>query len=257
MDIDDDKNILISIKDVSKSFCNHKDNLLVLENLTLNIHSNEFISILGPSGCGKSTLIDLILGHKKIDAGSISIKSPNNGKPQNIAVVWQEDFLVPWKTVYQNLEYPLIIKRVDLPERKERITFWLKTIGLSNFSDYYPNKLSQGMKKRVAIASIMVTQPDIVFFDEPFTGLDTDTKRNIQSVLFNIWKEMKLSMVLITHDVQEAVSMSGRIIVLSKSPSNVLFEEKLNPNENFYAQFQNDDFYQSVKVLTRKLVDVW
>ena len=253
----DDKNIVISIKEVSKSFCNNKDNLSVLDNLTLNIHSNEFISILGPSGCGKSTLIDLILGHKKIDAGSISINPLNNGKSKNIAVVWQEDFLVPWKTVYQNLEYPLIIKRVNLPERKERIAFWLKIIGLSDFSSYYPNKLSQGMKKRVAIASIMVTKPDIIFFDEPFTGLDTDTKRNIQSVLFDIWKELKLSMVLITHDVQEAVSMSSRIIVLSRSPSKILFEEKLSSNGNFHDQFQKDDFYQSVKVLTRKLVDVW
>jgi NitT/TauT family transport system ATP-binding protein len=249
--------LLISIENISKSFKNCNDNLLVIDNLTLKIHSNEFISILGPSGCGKSTLIDLILGHKKINLGSISIKSLYKSMPQNIAVVWQEDFLIPWKTVYQNLEYPLKIKHIDLPERKERITFWLKTIGLSNFSEYYPNKLSQGMKKRVAIASIMVTQPDIVFFDEPFTGLDTDTKRNIQSALFNIWKDFKLSMILITHDIQEAVSMSNRIIVLSKSPSSVLFEEKLSPNEDFYSQFQNDDFYQLVKVLTRKLEDVW
>jgi len=251
----DGKNILISIKDISKSFNSHADKLHVLDGLTLDIHSNEFITILGPSGCGKSTLIDLILGHKEVDAGRISIKSPNNDKPQNIAVVWQEDFLVPWKTVYQNLEYPLKIKRIDRTERKERIAFWLNTIGLSNFANYYPSKLSQGMKKRVAIASIMVTQPDIVFFDEPFTGLDTDTKRSIQSEIFNIWNEMKLAMVLITHDIQEAVSMSNRIIALSKSPSKVLFEEKLTPNEDFYSQFQNDEFYQTVKELTRKLVN--
>ena len=253
-----DKRILIAIKDISKSFQNHTENLLVIDNLVLNIYSNEFISILGPSGCGKSTLVDLILRHKEIDKGSITIASPDNDKSNyNIAVVWQEDFLIPWKTVYQNLEYSLIIKKIDSSERKKRILFWLKTIGLSDFSNYYPNKLSQGMKKRVAIASIMVTQPDIVFFDEPFTGLDTDTKRNIQSVLYNIQKDMKLTMVLITHDIQEAVSMSNRIVVLSQSPSNVMFEEKINFNGDFYSQFQNDDFYQSVKILTQKLVEVW
>ena len=246
------------VNGISKSFQNGKENLLVIDNFTFNIYSNEFIAILGPSGCGKSTLIDLILGHAKIDKGSIVIKSPNNDKfNQNIAVVWQEDFLVPWKTVHQNLEYPLTIKKIGYTEREKRIAFWLETIGLSGFSNYYPNKLSQGMKKRVAIASIMVTQPDIVFFDEPFTGLDTDTKRNIQSVLYGIQRNMKLTMVLITHDVQEAVSMSNRIIVFSKSPSRVLFEEKINSDGDFYSQFQNDDFYQSVKTLTKKLVEVW
>jgi len=250
--------ILIVVKDISKSFQNCKESLLVIDGLTLNVCSNEFISILGPSGCGKSTLIDLILGHKEIDRGSISVRSPSNDlSSYSIAVVWQEDFLVPWKTVYQNLEYPLVIKKVNFSERKKRISFWLKTIGLDGFSNYYPNKLSQGMKKRVAIASAMVTQPDIVFFDEPFTGLDTDTKRNIQSVLYNIQRDMKQAMVLITHDVQEAVSMSSRVIVFSKSPSHVLFEESFCPEKDFYSQFQNDDFYQSVKMLTTKIVEVW
>jgi ABC-type nitrate/sulfonate/bicarbonate transport system ATPase subunit len=252
------KESLISMKDISKSFVNHKDTLLVIDSLTLDIYQNDFISIVGPSGCGKSTLVDLILGHKKVNKGCITIKHSNNSKfNHNVAVVWQEDFLVPWKTVYQNLEYPLAIKKIDITERKERISFWLKTIGLSDFSNYYPSKLSQGMKKRLAIASIMVTQPDIIFLDEPFTGLDTDTKRNIQSVLHSIHKDMNLTMVLITHDIQEAVSMSNRIIVLSQSPSRVLFEENINYKDDFYSQFQSDDFYQTVKTLTQKLVDVW
>jgi NitT/TauT family transport system ATP-binding protein len=192
----------------------------VLGGIDLDIHYGEFLSILGPSGCGKSTLINILSKQDTLDAGTIKYEGAIwQDRPDHIAVVWQEEYLMPWKTAKGNVEFPLIIRGESRVAREEAAMNCLRSVGLAGFENYYPSQLSQGMRKRVALAAALVTRPSILLMDEPFASLDVYTKRQIEKELVGLWEKIDSTIVMVTHDVQEAVVLSDRVVVLTERPA--------------------------------------
>jgi len=192
----------IIVKNVSTSF----GMLKVLDNISFTVKENEFISIVDPSGCGKTTLLHLIQGFTKPTSGIIK----TYGKK---GFVFQDHNLFPWKTIKENIE---------IRNNSKNINHILKNIGLKPFSDYYPNQVSEGMKQRAGIGRCLVYNSDIILMDEPFGSLDYLTKLKVQEFLLKLWKKNRLTIVFVTHDIDEAIRLSDRMIVLSKLPAKIL-----------------------------------
>lgn len=246
---------LISIKGASKSFANAEDSrLLVLDGFDLAINAGEFLAILGPSGCGKSTLLNILAGQDSLDAGTISYEGKYEKTPNGrnrTAVVWQEESLMPWKTACGNVEFSLIATDTDCNDRKETATKWLHAVGLKGFEDYYPSQLSQGMRKRVALAAALSTRPNVLLMDEPFGSLDVYSKQQIENEVVRLWEQIDTTIVLVTHDVQEAVALSDRMVVLTQRPARVKLvrENPLPRPRDLDALYGNVQFHDLVREL--------
>ena len=193
--------------------------VLALENVSLDVQAREFVALLGPSGCGKSTLLYLIGGFLPIEKGAIDV----NGEPVKApgpdrGIVFQHFALFPWKTVRDNILYGL--ERQDMPkaERVERAQHFIDLVGLSGFEDSFPSQLSGGMKQRTALARTLAFDPSILLMDEPFGALDAQTRSLMQSQLLSIWQQTRKTVLFVTHDVQEAVLLAERIVVMSARP---------------------------------------
>ena len=214
---------IVDIVGLRKSFGSSEGKALqVLDQFDLRVFSGEFLVILGPSGCGKSTLLNLICHQDQPDAGTIRFaEGINLNGRRDVTVVWQEDALMPWKTAAANVEFPLLAKGVAEKERAAIVAHWLKLTGLEGFEGYYPSQLSQGMQKRVAIAAALAAQPRLVLMDEPFAALDVNLKLQIQNELVSLWEKLKFTVVMVTHDVQEAAALADRIVLLTNRPARV------------------------------------
>lgn len=214
--------VIISCKDVYKSF----DGLEVINNVSMDIKAGEFIVLLGPSGCGKSTFLSLIAGFTKPTSGSVTVLGEAVVKPnRNYGFVFQDYALFPWKTVLGNVESGLRIK--NRKERKEKAEFFIEKVGLKDFTHEFPHKLSGGMKQRVGIARALAYDPPILLMDEPFGALDAQTRKLMQQELRHILEDFNKTIVFITHSVVEAVYLADRVFVMSKRPSTILYEEKI------------------------------
>lgn len=212
---------MIEFENVSKNF----DNLEVIKNINLKIKENEFFVILGPSGCGKSTLLNLIAGFEKPSKGKVLIDGKIVEKPnKDIGFVFQDYVLFPWKTVLGNVEMSISASK---KERRNIAIHYIEKVGLKDFANEYPHKLSGGMKQRVAIARALAYNPKILLMDEPFGALDAQTRKLMQQELLNILKDFKKTVVFVTHSVIEAVYLADRVIVMSKRPSKIIFESKI------------------------------
>jgi NitT/TauT family transport system ATP-binding protein len=166
--------------------------LNVLDGIDLDVSAGEFLAILGPSGCGKSTLLNVLARVEVLDSGRVEYNlDAENGAKGRIAVAWQEESLMPWKTVHKNIEFPLIATNIAKTERKDRVEKWIEAVGLNGFSDYYPSQLSQGMRKRVSLAAALVSEPDLLLMDEPFSALDPYTKRQIEKEVVRLWESLE------------------------------------------------------------------
>nr|VFK21140.1 MAG: NitT/TauT family transport system ATP-binding protein [Candidatus Kentron sp. LFY] len=205
--------------------------LTVFQGLDLDLHAGEFVSILGPSGCGKSTLINILAGQDTLDGGTIHRDEsiPPNDKIYNkvdsrLAVVWQQDSLMPWKSARKNIEFPLAISGTPPRKRKAIARLQLRAVGLDGFENYYPSQLSQGMRQRVSLAAALAVKPNLLLMDEPFGALDIYSKLQIEKEVVSLWEEMDASILMVTHDVQEAVALSDRIIMLTGRPARVALE---------------------------------
>lgn len=215
--------VAIAIRDAKKGFTqSNRDRLVVLDGIDLDVTKGEFLAILGPSGCGKSTLLNILARADVLDSGCVEygVNHENSAK-EKIAVAWQEESLMPWKTVYKNIEFSLIATNSPKAERKERVEKWIAAVGLNGFADYYPSQLSQGMRKRVSLAAALVSEPDLLLMDEPFSSLDPHTKRQIEKEVVLLWESLDTTIILVTHDVQEAVALADRIVVLTARPATV------------------------------------
>jgi NitT/TauT family transport system ATP-binding protein len=196
--------------------------VLALDAVSLTIRPREFVALLGPSGCGKSTLLYLIGGFLPIEQGAISVDGkPVTGPGRDRGITFQNFALFPWKTVRANVLYGL--EKLGLPraERVRRALALIETVGLAGFEDSYPAQLSGGMKQRCAIARMLAHEPDILLMDEPFGALDAQTRGLMQEELLGLWQRTPKTVIFVTHDVQEAVYLAERVVVLSARPGQV------------------------------------
>ena len=212
----------IKIENIEKKYLSVKGETMALQGINLSIKKNQFISIVGPSGCGKTTLLSIISGLIPPDNGRVLINDKEiKGICEKIGYMLQEDYLFEWRTVYQNVKLALEIKGMVDDSTEYKIMNLLKSYGIADFSDYYPNDLSGGMRQRVALARTLATDPEILLLDEPFSALDYQTKLTLEQEMANILNETPKTVVLVTHDIAEAISMSDRVIILSKRPGRI------------------------------------
>jgi len=194
-----------------------------LADVSIEVRKREFISVIGPSGCGKSTLIRILAGLDYPTGGAIYLDgNPVAGPGADRGMVFQNYTLFPWLTVEKNVMFGLKMKGVSKKAAREQALHWLEVVGLSRFADAYPNELSGGMKQRVAIARALANEPRILLMDEPFGALDAQTRCEMQAHLLRIWESVDVTVLFITHDLDEAVYLSDRIVVLGAHPGRVL-----------------------------------
>ena len=194
-----------------------------LADVSIEVLKREFISVIGPSGCGKSTLIRILAGLDYPTGGAIYLDgNPVAGPGADRGMVFQNYTLFPWLTVEKNVMFGLKMKGVSKKAAREQALHWLEVVGLSRFADAYPNELSGGMKQRVAIARALANEPRILLMDEPFGALDAQTRCEMQAHLLRIWESVDVTVLFITHDLDEAVYLSDRIVVLGAHPGRVL-----------------------------------
>lgn len=194
----------------------------VLDNVSLTIEKGEFIAIVGSSGCGKSTLLRLLVGLDREFDGQILVQgTPITGVGLDRGIVFQEHRLFPWLTVKENVALGLASSHLSREEQYARITHHLDLVGLLHFADAYPHQLSGGMAQRVAIARGLVAKPKILLLDEPFGALDALTRRTMQDELLQIWQEEQITTILVTHDVEEALFLADRVVVMEPRPGRI------------------------------------
>jgi NitT/TauT family transport system ATP-binding protein len=196
-----------------------------LEGIDLNVSPGELVSILGPSGCGKSTIIGAIAGFTPITSGVLRVDGEEVKAPgPDRGVVFQHHTLFPWKTVAHNVEFGLKMRGVDRGARNQAAHDMLRHVGLADFAAHYPHQLSGGMQQRVNLARVLVNQPRVILMDEPFCSLDAQTRLQMQTMLLDLWRELHMTVVFVTHDVDEAVFLSDRIFVLTTRPGRIKAE---------------------------------
>jgi NitT/TauT family transport system ATP-binding protein len=190
-----------------------------LSNFDIDVEEGEFLSIVGPSGCGKSTFLNILLGLIKPDSGELSLHGKKiTGPGSDRAMVFQEFGLLPWRTVQNNIELGLELKKVPGAKRRAIAARLVELVGLAGFEAHYPHELSGGMKQRVGLARALAMDPDVLLMDEPFAALDAQTRDLMQVELLRIWREAKKTVLFVTHQIDEAIYLSDRVMVMSKRP---------------------------------------
>jgi NitT/TauT family transport system ATP-binding protein len=216
--------VSIEVKNINKSFISKKtDQLSVLEDINLHIDDGELVCLLGPSGCGKTTLLRLIAGLDQPSSGEIIANGEKVTKPSgDRAVIFQQYSLFPWLTVLQNVTFGL--EMTNKGSKEENIAAaerYLTSVGLIDFKDSYPHELSGGMKQRVAIIRSLLNHSPILLMDEPFSALDMQNRHKLQSQLIGVWKKFENTIVFVTHDVDEAVYLADKIVIMGKNPGRI------------------------------------
>lgn len=219
----------LSVRDVSKIFHAAKGQFLALEQVTMHVETGELVCVVGASGSGKSTLLRLIAGLDKPTSGEITVDGNRVlGPGRDRGMVFQKYSLYPWMTVAENVGFGLKLNGIKPLDRKKQVKYYLNVVGLERFAHSYPKELSGGMQQRVAIARALANQPKILLMDEPFGALDVQTKELMQEFLLQLWQETKTTILMITHDVEEAIFLAQRIYVLSAHPGTVVEELQID-----------------------------
>ena len=212
----------LEIGGLAKSFGTKSGTVGVVKNLTFDIYEQDFVSIIGPSGCGKTTIFNMIAGLLDADEGTMRYRGEIvHGLHGRIGYMMQKDLLFPWRTVLQNCLLGLEMRNVDRHEARDQAMDYLQTFGLAGFENAYPSTLSGGQRQRVALIRTLIMDPDILLLDEPFSALDYQTRLHLEGVLVDAVENAGKTVILITHDVDEAVALSKRVVVLSGRPSKV------------------------------------
>ncbi len=234
--------VVLSIRGIRKLFA-HSDHV-ALESVSLDIHRREFICIIGPSGCGKSTLIRIVAGLEQASTGEILLDgNPISGPCPDRGMVFQGYTLFPWRTVKENIMFGLQVAGKAYSTCEAEARQWLDMVGLAKFSEAYPHELSGGMKQRVAIARALANNPRILLMDEPFGALDALTRCKMQAYLLQIWRKVDVTVLFITHDLDEACYLADRIIVMGTNPGRVVeVIENPVPRPRSAAQFLSPEF---------------
>ena len=210
------------IDNVSKSFVSRTGhNLPVLQDINLTVNGEEVVALVGPSGCGKSTLLNITAGLLAPTSGSASFTHLPQGHVPRTGIVFQETGLFPWRSVYDNIAFGLEAMGVPKQEQKDRISHYINLVGLTGFEKALPHHLSGGMRQRVGIARALVINPDLLLMDEPFSALDAQTRTIMQEELVTLWDKTRLSTLYVTHNIQEAVMLADRVVLLSRRPGKI------------------------------------
>ena len=231
----------VTVRDLSKSFSLNGQRLEVLRGLNLTVKGGEALAIVGPSGCGKTTLLRVLAGLEQPDRGEVRIDgAPVQGIGSQRAVIFQEPRLLPWLTVLQNVAFGLEVRGLDRSGAQDKARHYIRLVGLAGFEEAYPRQLSGGMAQRVGIARALTVQPEILLLDEPLGALDAMTKLTMQEELARIWREEGVTMILVTHDLEEAIHLADRVLVLSKenaAPPRLLDVDLPRPRDRSAPDF--------------------
>ncbi len=216
----------LEVKNLHKSFVSGGRSITVLDKISFDLHKNDFLCILGPSGCGKSTMLRCIAGYEKINGGKILLEGMEVLKPSTDRMMVFQDFnqLFPWLTVEKNIEFPIKINYPELSkyQRKELVNYYLELVSLYDFKDFYPYQLSGGMKQKVSIVRALSLNPKLLLMDEPFGSLDALTRYKLQKELLKIYQHNGVTIIFVTHNIDEAIILSNKIIVLSQDPASIV-----------------------------------
>jgi len=198
------------------------DDLEVLRDVSLEIYEREFVCLLGPSGCGKTTLLRILDGLTAADEGTVALDGNEiNGPPKQAAMVFQQFGLFPWKTVSQNVAFPMVIARAPQAQIDEKVKWAVELVGLKGFEGTFPDNLSGGMRQRVGIARALACGPEVLMMDEPFASVDAYTRELLQGELLSIWERFRQTVVFVTHSIDEAITLADRIVVMKTRPGEV------------------------------------
>jgi NitT/TauT family transport system ATP-binding protein len=213
----------LSLQDVTCTFVSREDRqqrYTAVRDVSLTVSPGEFVSVVGPTGCGKSTLLNVAAGLLAPSSGSVSVfGEPLQGINTRAGYMFQTESLMPWRTAAQNVMAGLEFRGMPPAEAREQAEQWLRRVGLGGFGDRYPHQLSGGMRKRTSLAQTLVLDPDIILMDEPFSALDIQTRQLMENEVLQLWAERKKAVLFITHDLDEAIAMSDRVVVLSAGPA--------------------------------------
>lgn len=212
----------IEVRNVDIHFGEGRTAVQALKQISFDAAPGAFVSLLGPSGCGKSTIIGAVAGFTPISGGSLRVDGQKVGTPgPDRGVVFQQHTLFPWKTVFKNVEFGLKMRGVPAAERKRAAREILIRVGLGDFQHHYPSQLSGGMQQRVNLARVLVNRPRVLLMDEPFCSLDAQTRLQMQEMLLELWHEYHMTVIFVTHDVDEALFLSDRVLVLTERPGRI------------------------------------
>jgi len=233
-----------TLNNISHTFnTSNSKSIDVLRNINLNVNEHEFLALIGPSGCGKSTLLNIMSKLISPDSGEVLMDGlPLKQITTKIGYISQGDSFLPWRNVVENVAIGLEIKGVCKRERIKKARELIEKAGLGGFEKNYPNELSGGMRKRVDIIKVLAIDPEIIFMDEPFAALDVFTRQILQDYILNIWQEIRKTIIFITHDITEAITLADRVILMTARPATIKSEYDIHlprPRSSFDIMFDN------------------
>lgn len=249
---------LLEFNDLTKSYSTRDGEVLAVEGLNLAVRSGEFLTIVGPSGCGKSTLLNLLVGLETPTLGSILLDGrPAQENRMRIGYVMQNDNLYPWRTLSKNVEFPLEIRGIPAEERRRIARDYLRKVKLEGFEDKYPHELSGGMRQRGNIVRALSFSPDLLIMDEPFGPLDAQTRLLLQQQLLELWREERKTIIFITHDLQEAIALGDRVMVMTARPgrTKAIYDVKIPRPRNLSHIHEDVAFRELLSELGDQLAE--
>jgi NitT/TauT family transport system ATP-binding protein len=249
------REVILEVKNLGKRFASPQGEIEALRDINFKVHRREFVCVIGPSGCGKSTLIRILAGLESHSTGEVLLDDkPVTGPGRDRGMVFQGYSLFPWLTVKRNVMFGPEMNGSSRDSAEVRARQWLSLVGLGKFADAYPHQLSGGMRQRVAIARALVNEPRIMLMDEPFGALDAQTRSKMQAHLLDIWRNIDITILFITHDLDEAIYLADRILVLKPHPGEILeVIEVPVPRPRSPAQLGSPEF-QATKLRLEELI---
>lgn len=231
-----------SVKSVRHWFGGPREQPPALDDVSIDVREGEFLALVGPSGCGKTTLLNMLAGLIRPDEGSIAVRGEPVIRPRSsVGYISARDALLPWRPAWKNVAFGLETQRLTRAARKERAYEMLELVGLKGYEELKRGELSQGMRQRVAIARTLAVSPEIILLDEPFSALDQQTKLILEGVFIDIWEKSRKTIVMVTHDIEEAVAMADRVVMLTHRPGRIRVDMEIDlPRPRDVAEIRYD-----------------
>jgi NitT/TauT family transport system ATP-binding protein len=239
----------VTIRDLRIVYSSKRQETLAVDGATLSVGEGEFVALVGPSGCGKSTILKVVAGLIAASAGTVLVgDEPVHGVPGGVGMVFQNDALLPWKSVRDNVRLPLALRGLGHREQAAEIARLLELVQLTGFEEFYPRALSGGMRKRVALARTLAYDPRLFLMDEPFGPLDAQTRILIGREFLAIWERLGKSVLFVTHDVEEAIALADRVLVMSPRPGRIVAEFRIDlPRPRDYEEIRFEPQFRDLQ----------